>query len=818
MSNGYDPDAPSAQEQAAFEQWAQDRGMQIITNDPAKVEARPDLYTTDTSGSGYSQEYTQQQLASRGKSQDYVPVGAGGTARPTPTEGAELAARASDKSAVPIPQGKQVDLNKVQFIPTSAFEKTVSRGATDQVTAQTRQPFTQKEITESIKSAEQHPLQMAELQQAGNTFTKAVIPGLWAEDWKQLTPAEQTLNIALDALLIIPVVGGVARGTKVGRVLATPLLKSEIMSTPISQLFKSPAERLVANTAKLDERASVGLTKLYGKDVGSSYRELKVAKTNYANTLIDSTEAKRAFLRTQGSELAPNRVYLRNQISELDTKLVNERKILDANQDQFVKILKQAIAKENDPRTIRTHKVIVDEFLSQGSLARHTEQSINGMIPTKQAIADAKLALQSAKTVPDRISADLHLKALQSKADTQLFSEWQDVSGKLDDARRQLALEAKAGKTRISPERAALRQQVAELQVKADNLHGELSQAIRRLDVEYGGKELRSGGGRTLTASPKTKSGLDISTRTGGAKVGANISTEAALAKLGTTMTSYQAAKEAGVEEATVVGAEGMPTPQPIEQGEPSKEPSRQPSKQPSPSPSKQPRPGGAPEWQPTKSPTKAPDKTIVKQEQKMPEKTQVKVPIPRITPKLIPKPTPQLKPSPAPQLQPEPVREKTPVPDKTPPKEPPKRPLQLPSDSTENDKKKRERIKKSKGATTLRMGQLHGKDVWHVWLDSGEEIVVLGRVPEGATVLAQGKGSAYETTQRIGSGAFSPFEKVFGAVRARISPNGAGKGAQVSFAPTGLRSERHGKIFHTKVGDTILLSRRPLGRTRRRV
>ncbi|MDP2729307.1 MAG: hypothetical protein Q8O55_02335, partial [Dehalococcoidales bacterium] len=94
---------------------------------------------------------------------------------------------------------------------------------------------------------------------------------------------------------------------------------------------------------------------------------------------------------------------------------------------------------------------------------------------------------------------------------------------------------------------------------------------------------------------------------------------------------------------------------------------------------------------------------------------------------------------------------------------------LRLPGRAT--DQEKRELIKKHPGATTLNMGKLHGKDVWHTWLDNGQRLVVLGAQPEGTVIQADGAGSAYKTTQRIGTRGFDPIKAEFGFMGAAIRP-----------------------------------------------
>ena len=110
------------------------------------------------------------------------------------------------------------------------------------------------------------------------------------------------------------------------------------------------------------------------------------------------------------------------------------------------------------------------------------------------------------------------------------------------------------------------------------------------------------------------------------------------------------------------------------------------------------------------------------------------------------------------------------------------------------------------------------GKDVWHTRLPDGKHIVVLGKAPQGARILADGPGSAYKTTQTIGNARFSKIEQVHGAVRATITPTRTQKGAQARFNPVNTipRSVKRGKIYYTPAGKSVLMSRKPLNRRRR--
>lgn len=146
--------------------------------------------------------------------------------------------------------------------------------------------------------------------------------------------------------------------------------------------------------------------------------------------------------------------------------------------------------------------------------------------------------------------------------------------------------------------------------------------------------------------------------------------------------------------------------------------------------------------------------------------------------------------------------------------------------DGGASDDKKREYIKSYKGGkTAINMGKLHGKDVWHVKMDNGERIVVIGKKPEGVTFTADGPGSASRTTQRVGKKRnFPEFDIQFGAIRGSFKPTGAPKGADVRFKPTapkptktkntGTDSVKRGRIYVTKVGKgRVGYSRNPIPR-----
>jgi len=113
------------------------------------------------------------------------------------------------------------------------------------------------------------------------------------------------------------------------------------------------------------------------------------------------------------------------------------------------------------------------------------------------------------------------------------------------------------------------------------------------------------------------------------------------------------------------------------------------------------------------------------------------------------------------------------------------------------------------------KLGRKVKRDVWHVRLPDDTHLIVMGAAPKGARIMAEGPGSAYRTAQAIGAGLRREIEQVHGAVKARVTPTGTSKGANIRFTPT-LTSRKRGKIYYTQAGDATLMSRRPLGRRRR--
>jgi len=119
---------------------------------------------------------------------------------------------------------------------------------------------------------------------------------------------------------------------------------------------------------------------------------------------------------------------------------------------------------------------------------------------------------------------------------------------------------------------------------------------------------------------------------------------------------------------------------------------------------------------------------------------------------------------------------------------------------------------------------------------------MVLGEKPQGANIVKRGKGSAFATAQvthgeppkkviRVDSGLEDIAVSAMGKKRIRLvytpDPKGRTKGditigrkaPKPPRPSSGLRSVKKGKLYHTKVKGSsgTLISRRPLGRKRRR-
>lgn len=84
----------------------------------------------------------------------------------------------------------------------------------------------------------------------------------------------------------------------------------------------------------------------------------------------------------------------------------------------------------------------------------------------------------------------------------------------------------------------------------------------------------------------------------------------------------------------------------------------------------------------------------------------------------------------------------------RVPAKVPPLRPkLRPPIPQRMSEKEKREYIEQAGGAVGLRMGELNGKDVWHIKVHpyTGQHFILVGKKPEGAK-LVKGPGSGYKS------------------------------------------------------------------------
>lgn len=929
-----DPDLPSEQEQRDFERYAEERGMRIVTDDTAKAEARPDLYTTDVNAPGYTQADIQRALAERGKTQDYVPEEAGGTAKRVETTSQPVNApkTASSERA----KGQQVDINKVQFVQPVQQR---SQGATDQATQQQSlkkapqqlTPSMKAEITRLMAGKEAEIARYNEQVKVARESALDVVPLAWLRNVKGMTPDQIVLYSSLDALLIFPVVGSLARGGRIGAVLGTKIVESDVMSRPISQVFKTAEQRFLINEAKREAATAV----LFGDDAAKAFKATAQAERDYAKGLLElkqnradrvdvirelqkgnkavaqrtgtfqtdyernlqalkdlkarQTELTEKILPAQKDILNQRQAEYGNAIKEYTErgsgnlaspkmqrelakidkaiaekrleieatkgKLVNERMLVKLEQKRANLLNRIGMPQVgyDTPSIQEIHKVLENSVLKKDYLAKHVEDAIFGLQTKESAIYEARQATsiiensqprivtrkytdargnvitqQVAGGDADAITAKLNLTALQAKTDVRLAEQYRAVETEIRRVDRLIAekkLDIPPTGYKMSDKRmlADLQKEKARLESVSNRIKTQLDETIKRLDVTAAGKEEGGrGGGRTLVRPPKTEGG--ITTRSGGGvKGGAGISAEAALARSGTTKTSYQAAKELGLEEDTGNAdvrqvrepqriGETKPTPseipypdrQPIVTpgGEPAKEPARQNEPEPEATPGSKP---GAKPGAGTKTGTTTGTGTGA-------------APTPRIIPKPIPKPQPKPAPQPQPKPAPlpEPEKEKLKTPTKTPvkPVEPiTPMPTRIPLLSGKDDKKKRELIKKTKGAVTIRFGALHGKSVWHTFMPDGRRIVVIGDAPQGATIVTKGKGSAYATAQAVGGKIFTPIDAKFGAVRARIVPTGMGKGASVTFGT--FKSVKRGRQFFTRVGESTLISRRPLNRRR---
>lgn len=126
----------------------------------------------------------------------------------------------------------------------------------------------------------------------------------------------------------------------------------------------------------------------------------------------------------------------------------------------------------------------------------------------------------------------------------------------------------------------------------------------------------------------------------------------------------------------------------------------------------------------------------------------------------------------------------------KAPPIVPPVPPKILPRQMSE--KQKREYIEKAGGAVGLRMGELNGKDVWHIKVEpyTGVQFILVGKKPEGAK-LVEGPGSGYKSAFHHKKLPKQPVYIKVGNQRVSLTPAGGSiraaftRGITVLTAPT---------------------------------
>jgi len=119
------------------------------------------------------------------------------------------------------------------------------------------------------------------------------------------------------------------------------------------------------------------------------------------------------------------------------------------------------------------------------------------------------------------------------------------------------------------------------------------------------------------------------------------------------------------------------------------------------------------------------------------------------------------------------------------------KKPFRIPKQEG-SEKEKRKAIAKAPWAVGFRLGELHGKAVWHTYIPRGDEIwkvYVFGKAPKGATI-ATGPRSAYKTIQRLRRGKITKaFKDDIGAFTATITPGD--KNPRITFTPDARISGR---------------------------
>lgn len=107
-------------------------------------------------------------------------------------------------------------------------------------------------------------------------------------------------------------------------------------------------------------------------------------------------------------------------------------------------------------------------------------------------------------------------------------------------------------------------------------------------------------------------------------------------------------------------------------------------------------------------------------------------------------------------------------------------------------DRQTRRLIKERSGVIAFRMGELQGKDVWHIiaqpYETEADHLMVYGKKPSGATIV-RGPESAPKTAQLLyGKTVSRRILMDIGIVDATLAPISGRKGIKLTFTPDPLQ------------------------------
>ncbi len=158
------------------------------------------------------------------------------------------------------------------------------------------------------------------LKETGMFVADALVPGLWARNWDKLSTKERVLNIGLDALFLVPVIGTIgSRIIKGSRAAVRTSVRDTIKALPVPDL--PPAQR-----AALSSRQAATQ-----RNIDFQFNRLNDAvRTGNAKTISESASILQRELRSIGLEQPASRfATLSREADDFARIIVNQQRSIE---------------------------------------------------------------------------------------------------------------------------------------------------------------------------------------------------------------------------------------------------------------------------------------------------------------------------------------------------------------------------------------------------------------------------------------------------------------------------------------------------------